>query len=85
MSNKQNLTLYTRPLCGFCVRVKYFLKKNGLNIPERNIWTDKGAGDELRSGGGNSQVPCLRIENETGEVQWLYESADIITYLGSVT
>ena len=32
-------------------------------------------------GGGKRQVPCLRIEATPGEVQWLYESMDIIAYL----
>lgn len=36
---------------------------------------------ELIAGGGKSQVPCLRIENQAGEASWLYESIDIIRYL----
>ena len=32
-------------------------------------------------GGGKRRVPCLRIEATPGEVQWLYESMDIIAYL----
>lgn len=36
---------------------------------------------ELISGGGKGQVPCLRIEDETGRVEWMYESDDIIDYI----
>jgi len=36
---------------------------------------------DLVAGGGKSQVPCLRIESESGDIQWLYESTDIIQYL----
>jgi len=32
-------------------------------------------------GGGKTQVPCLRIEQAGGEVEWMYESDDIIRYL----
>ncbi|SLJ83579.1 glutathione S-transferase N-terminal domain-containing protein [Psychrobacter sp. DAB_AL43B] len=35
---------------------------------------------ELAENGGRVKVPCLRIE-ENGEVQWMYESNDIIAYL----
>ena len=31
--------------------------------------------------GGKRQVPCLRISNEDGKVEWLYESKDIKHYL----
>jgi len=36
---------------------------------------------DLIAGGGKSQVPCLRIETENGDVRWLYESIDIVRYL----
>ena len=39
---------------------------------------------ELISGGGKSQVPCLRIQNTEGEVSWLYESDDIIDYMSEI-
>jgi glutathione S-transferase len=26
-------------------------------------------------------VPCLRIEDNNGDVRWMYESGDIISYL----
>jgi glutathione S-transferase len=32
-------------------------------------------------GGGKIQTPCLRITDQTGKVQWLYESKEIIRYL----
>ena len=38
---------------------------------------------DLIAGGGKSQVPCLRIEDENGGVSWMYESIDIIRYLKS--
>lgn len=35
----------------------------------------------LMQGGGKTQVPCLRIEQADGKVEWMYESDDIIRYL----
>lgn len=42
---------------------------------------DADNGNELTSGGGKFQVPCLRIESADGKVRWMYESIDIIRYL----
>ena len=75
------LQLYTRPFCGFCSRVKHFLKEYALEIEQHNIWTDPTAAKALLAGGGRTMVPCLRIEDPSGEVRWMYESADIISYL----
>lgn len=36
----------------------------------------------LMRGGGKTQVPCLRIDSESG-TKWMYESNDIIRYLDS--
>ena len=32
-------------------------------------------------GGGQNQVPCLKITDDKGETTWLYESSAIIQYL----
>ena len=36
---------------------------------------------DLVQGGGKGQVPCMRIESEDGEVSWVYESDDILSYV----
>jgi len=36
--------------------------------------------DELVRGGGNSQVPCLKITGNKDDY-WMYESSDIIHYI----
>lgn len=55
-------------------------RKNEADIELRSTSNAQFA-QELVRGGGKTQVPCLRIENETGDVQWMYESDDIIQYL----
>lgn len=52
----------------------------GLDIELRDIRLDADHRAALAQGGGSTQVPCLRIEQDGG-VQWLYESADIAHYL----
>ncbi len=36
---------------------------------------------DLMKGGGKTQVPCLRIESGDGQVEWMYESDDILSYV----
>ncbi len=79
-----NLTLYQDPLCPFCMRVKQFLTQRGIELPQRNTMTDMAAYKELVKGGGRATVPCLRIEEDNGEVTWMYESFDIMRYLEKV-
>ena len=37
--------------------------------------------NNLKNLGGKLKVPCLRIENGKNDIQWLYESKEIINYL----
>ena len=75
------LALYQFEACPFCVKVRRSMKRAGLNIETRDAKKDPQHRDELLAGGGRVKVPCLRIENTAGEVEWMYESNDIIAYL----
>jgi glutaredoxin len=77
------LALYHYRACPFCVKVRRAMKRQSLNIVTHDVKRSEAAKEQLLSGGGNLKVPCLRIENEQGGVEWMYESADIINYLNS--
>lgn len=77
----QKLALYQYAACPFCVKVRRAMKRNGLNIETRDAKRSEQAKEELVNGGGQLKVPCLRIEEDNGEVGWMYESGDIINYL----
>ena len=66
------------------MRVKSFLSTHGIEIPMRNTVMDISAYKELVSGGGRATVPCLRIERDDGQVEWLYESIDIMRFIDEV-
>lgn len=88
----EQLTLYISPYCPYCHRVLNALVELGFSpdlktgnaggIALKNTFSNRAASAELRAGGGKTTVPCLQI-NQGKHVQWMYESADIITYLKS--
>ena len=71
-----DLELYVMNGCPFCLKVKTFLARNGIEIPERSISTDKDAERTLIEVGGKRQAPCLFIDGKP-----LYESDDIIAWV----
>jgi len=75
------MALYQFNLCPFCVKTRRKVRKLGLEIETRDARNDPKWNAELVSEGGKYQVPCLRIADENGDVQWLYESSDIDDYL----
>ena len=77
----EQYTLYQYDSCPYCRGVRQFLDGTELEVRMRDILLDREAYDDLIRGGGKGTVPCLRIEKDTGDVEWLYESADIVEYL----
>ena len=77
----KNLVLYQFVGCPFCIKVRRAMKRLNLNIELRNADENAEYKNELIQQGGMYQTPCLRITKADGSIQWLYESADIISYL----
>jgi len=75
------LSLYQFAACPFCVKVRWSMKRQSLNIETRDAKRNAQFADELVAGGGALKVPCLRIEEGNGSVTWMYESSDILAYL----
>lgn len=78
----KNYTLYEFKRCPFCVKVRREMKRLNLNIEQRDAKENADFEKELIAGGGRRKVPCLRIADANGaDVQWMYESNDIISHL----
>lgn len=75
------IKLYHFEACPYCARVRSKIDELALNMEQRDIRITPSYRDELVAGGGKGQVPALRIEDEDGSVQWMYESSDIMQYL----
>lgn len=86
-SEKERIDCFTRGMimyefkaCPFCVRVRRFMKKNNISVDIKDARRNLSYADELISGGGKLQVPCLYISKDGNNPQWLYESKDIIDF-----
>jgi glutaredoxin len=75
------LKLYQFAACPFCVKVRRQMKRLSLNVELRDAKSEGQHKTDLTNLGGKHKVPCLRIENANGDIQWLYESSEINLYL----
>ena len=77
----ESLKLYQFKQCPFCVRTRRTIHRLGLNIEMRDARNDPRWSRELMTQGGKYQVPCLKVVNDDGSVEWIYESKNINRYL----
>ena len=83
-SGQVKLSLYEYPSCPFCSLVLRAIDDLGVDVELRDVMADAGFRRELVEATGRSTVPCLRIESDTGEVEWMHESRDIVAYLQTI-
>lgn len=57
------------------------MKRQGLKIETRDVKRNEEAREKLLASGGDLKVPCVRIGEDEGGFQWMYESSEIINYL----
>ena len=77
----KDLALYQFRTCPFCLKVRQEMARLSLPIERRDAqYNDKNRND-LLLGSGLSKVPCLKITDKNGKVQWLGDSKAIISYL----
>jgi len=75
------LALYHFKTCPFCIKVRHEMARLSLPIELRDAQHDPVHRADLEQGGGKIQAPCLQITEANGQIQWLYESSAIISYL----
>lgn len=77
----QDLALYQFRTCPFCIKVRHELHRLALDIEHRDAQHDASHRADLVQACGAPKVPCLRITDASGQVQWLSDSGAIIAYL----
>jgi glutaredoxin 3 len=68
------VTIYTTPICPYCVRAKALLKKKGASLEEVDVFMNSGArADMEKKSGGRYTVPQIFIgERHVGGCDDLY-------------
>jgi glutaredoxin 3 len=62
LSRKHRITIYTTPICPYCVRAKALLKKKGADFDEVDVLMDCKARQEMeKRSGGQQSVPQIFI------------------------
>lgn len=60
------VTMYTTSWCGYCVRLKKLMQREGISFAEVNIEVEEGAAQVVESAnGGNRTVPTLVFADGT--------------------
>lgn len=74
------VTVYTRPGCGFCFMLRRGLRKRNVEFTEVDIWKDPAAAATVRSvANGNETVPTVNVAG-----QWLVNpKADVVAKLAA--
>ena len=58
----QDVTLYWRPMCGYCMKLKKHLHRHGVAFEEVNIWQHREQAEIVRAAnGGDELVPTVRV------------------------
>ena len=77
----QSLSLYQFKTCPFCIKTRKEISCLSLNIKRVDAQHEGPGRQALLAGGGQTKVPCLRIDDAAGQSQWLYDSEKIMAYL----
>ncbi len=81
----KNMALYQFKTCPFCIKVRRTIHSQSLKIEIRDARYNPQNRADLLAGGGEIKVPCLRVSDDTGQSQWIYESSVIIDYLNNLS
>ena len=61
-----SVTMYTTTWCGYCVRLKRLMQREGIEYAEVDIEQDENAADVvMQANGGNRTVPTLVFADGT--------------------
>lgn len=77
----RDLVLYQYRTCPFCIKVRQETRRLSLGIERLNVQKVGKNREDLMLGGGQVKVPCLKITDQAGNSQWLYDSGEIVAYL----
>jgi glutaredoxin-like YruB-family protein len=62
--NDKKVKVYSTPVCPFCITLKDFLKKRGIDFEDINVVEDEEARNRMIENTGQSGVPVFEADGE---------------------
>ncbi|PIQ89105.1 MAG: NrdH-redoxin [Candidatus Omnitrophica bacterium CG11_big_fil_rev_8_21_14_0_20_42_13] len=59
-----NVTVYSTPSCPYCIKVKEFLKQNGIEFQNIDVSQDHAQAEEMVRKSGQMGVPVIDIDGK---------------------
>lgn len=57
-----DVTVYWRPMCGYCTQLKRELDRRGVSYAEVDIWQDRSKAEVVKAAtGGDEIVPTVEV------------------------
>ena len=57
-----DVTIYWRPMCGYCEQLRHELVRRGVDFAAVDIWRNRGQAEVVRSAtGGDEIVPTVEV------------------------
>jgi len=75
----KNVTVYSTPMCPYCIRAKDFLKANDITFTGIDVSQDETASQEMVQKSGQMGVPVIDVD---GEIIIGFDKAKLKTALG---
>lgn len=60
----KKVKIYSTPTCPYCIRVKQFMKENGVNFQDIDVSRDQDAAQEMIKRSGQMGVPVVDIDGQ---------------------
>lgn len=79
----RDIALFQFKTCPFCMKIRQEMHRLSLPIERCDAQYDAANRAALMAGTGHTKVPCLRITDAQGKVEWLKDSKAIIRYLSN--
>ncbi len=58
------VTIYTTPICPYCIIIKNYLKKNNISFEEIDVLKDKEKGIEMAKKSNQENVPVTEVDGQ---------------------
>ncbi len=77
----RTVTLYSRPLCGWCLEAKEYLRQHQIDFVEVDIGRDPAAAEEMVKLSGQRYVPTIVVD---GQVLANFDVAQLEEFLKKI-